>query len=44
MIIEGSERDRLYAEVAARVPTFADYQRRTDRVIPLVELRRIDTR
>ena len=41
--IEGAERDRLYAEVASRVPTFADYQRRTDRVIPLVELRRIDT-
>ncbi|HEY5647602.1 MAG TPA: nitroreductase family deazaflavin-dependent oxidoreductase [Pseudomonadales bacterium] len=41
VVIEGAERDRLYAEVAARIPTFADYQRRTDRVIPVVELRRI---
>ena len=40
--IEGIERDRLYAEIASRVPTFADYQSRTDRVIPLFELRRIE--
>ena len=42
VVIEGLERDRLYAEVASRIPTFADYQRRTDRVIPIVELRRIE--
>jgi len=42
IVIEGVERDRLYAEVASRIPTFADYQRRTDRVIPIVELRRIE--
>jgi deazaflavin-dependent oxidoreductase (nitroreductase family) len=39
--IEGEERDRLFSEVASRIPTFADYQRRTDRVIPVFELRRI---
>jgi deazaflavin-dependent oxidoreductase (nitroreductase family) len=40
--IEGAERDRLYAEIAARVPTFGDYQNRTERVIPVFELRRIE--
>ena len=39
--LNGVERDRLYAEIAARVPTFAEYQTRTDRVIPLCELRQI---
>ena len=38
--LEGDERDRLYAEVAGKVPTFAEYQARTDRVIPLFELKR----
>ena len=42
VVIEGLERERLFAEVASRKPNFADYQRRTDRVIPVVELRRID--
>jgi deazaflavin-dependent oxidoreductase (nitroreductase family) len=36
----GAERDRLWAEVTARAPGFADYQTRTDRVIPVVVLRR----
>lgn len=40
--IEGAERDRLFNEVASRIPTFADYQRRTDRMIPVFELRRIE--
>ena len=43
-VIGGVERDGLYAEIAKRIPTFADYQRRTDRVIPLVELRRLADR
>ena len=42
VVIEGLERERLFAEVASRKPNFADYQRRTDRVVPVVELRRID--
>lgn len=41
--VEGSERDQLYARIGSLIPTFADYQRRTDRVIPVVELRRIET-
>jgi deazaflavin-dependent oxidoreductase (nitroreductase family) len=40
--IEGPERERLYAAVASRVPTFAGYQRRTDREIPIFDLRRIE--
>jgi len=42
VVIEGPERDRLYAAIAARMPAFADYQRRTERRIPVVELRRAD--
>ena len=38
--LEGVARDRIYAEQAARVPAFAEYQQKTDRVIPVVELRR----
>ena len=40
--IPGALRDELYAEIASRLPTFAEYQNRTDRVIPLFELRRIE--
>ena len=34
----GAERDRLYAAQAARLPQFAEYARRTERVIPVVIL------
>ena len=34
------ERDRLYALQAERVPGFGAYEKATDRVIPVVELRR----
>jgi deazaflavin-dependent oxidoreductase (nitroreductase family) len=34
----GGERDRVYAEQARRYPGFAEYQEKTDRVIPLVAL------
>jgi deazaflavin-dependent oxidoreductase (nitroreductase family) len=37
----GSERDRLYAAVAAALPVFAHYAARTARVIPVLVLRRI---
>lgn len=37
--ITGPERDELFARVAAKIPNFADYQQRTDRVIPVVELK-----
>lgn len=36
--LEGPERDRVYAEQASRYPGFAEYQEKTDRVIPVVEL------
>lgn len=32
------ERDRLYPLVVERAPGFADYEKRTDRVIPIFEL------
>jgi deazaflavin-dependent oxidoreductase (nitroreductase family) len=37
-IAEGEERDRLFAQLAAQLPVFADYQRRTTRRIPVVAL------
>lgn len=32
------ERDRIYGTVTQRAPGFADYEERTDRVIPIFEL------
>jgi deazaflavin-dependent oxidoreductase (nitroreductase family) len=40
--VTGGERERNYAEQASRFPAFADYQRKTERVIPVVALRRHD--
>jgi len=39
-VIEGAERDRIYADHAAEFPGFADYQAKTDRIIPVVALDR----
>jgi deazaflavin-dependent oxidoreductase (nitroreductase family) len=39
-VVEGDERDRVYAEQARRYPGFADYQEKTDRTIPVVGLDR----
>src|SRR5579862_9101860 len=36
--ITGAERDRIYAEQAHRYPGFAEYQAKTERVIPVVEI------
>ena len=36
--IAGAERDRIYAEQAKRYPGFAEYQEKTERGIPVVEL------
>ena len=36
--VEGDERTRVYAEQARRFSGFADYQAKTSRVIPVVEL------
>jgi deazaflavin-dependent oxidoreductase (nitroreductase family) len=38
---EGEERDRLYAQQAAQMPAFADYQQKTDRKIPVFILERV---
>ena len=37
---EEPERTRLYAKMVARMPGFADYERKTTRVIPVVVLTR----
>ncbi|MGB3481444.1 MAG: nitroreductase family deazaflavin-dependent oxidoreductase [Mycobacterium sp.] len=36
--LEGDERDVIYAKQSALEPQFAEYQRNTERVIPVVEL------
>ncbi|HUC35949.1 MAG TPA: nitroreductase family deazaflavin-dependent oxidoreductase [Acidimicrobiales bacterium] len=36
--ISGAERDRIFAEQASRYEGFAEYQSKTERVIPVVEL------
>jgi deazaflavin-dependent oxidoreductase (nitroreductase family) len=38
--VSGPERDRLFAAQVAAQPGFADYEKATERVIPVVELRR----
>jgi deazaflavin-dependent oxidoreductase (nitroreductase family) len=37
-VLEGEERDRVYAEQARNYPGFAEYQEKTDRIIPVVAL------
>jgi deazaflavin-dependent oxidoreductase (nitroreductase family) len=39
-ILEGDDRTRLYARQAELYPGFAEYQEKTDRVIPVVALNR----
>jgi deazaflavin-dependent oxidoreductase (nitroreductase family) len=36
--VTGAERDRIYAMQAERYPNFKEYQDKTSRVIPVVEL------
>lgn len=38
--VSGPERDRIYSEQSRRVPTFGEYQSKTSRVIPVVEITR----
>jgi deazaflavin-dependent oxidoreductase (nitroreductase family) len=40
--LEGDERDRQFAAQAERAPTFAEYQEKTTRKIPVVALRRAE--
>lgn len=39
-VLKGQERDDVYAKQVAVQPQFGDYQRRTSRVIPVIELER----
>jgi deazaflavin-dependent oxidoreductase (nitroreductase family) len=38
IVTEGGERDRLFAAQAAKMPNFAEYQRKTTRRLPVVVL------
>jgi deazaflavin-dependent oxidoreductase (nitroreductase family) len=39
-VVTGAERDAIFARLAAAVPQFAEYEQKTTRVIPVVELQR----
>ncbi|WP_216901329.1 nitroreductase family deazaflavin-dependent oxidoreductase [Nocardia alni] len=41
-VLTGTERDEIYAQQVALQPQFGEYQRNTDRLIPVVELQRLD--
>ncbi len=41
VIMEGAERDRLYQSQATVWPAFLEYEKRTNRVIPVVVLERV---
>jgi deazaflavin-dependent oxidoreductase (nitroreductase family) len=41
-VMEGAERDRLFENQAKQMPNFAEYQRNTQRRIPVVVLDRVD--
>jgi deazaflavin-dependent oxidoreductase (nitroreductase family) len=41
-VVTGAERDRIFARQKELMPGFADYEKGTSRVIPVVELRRKD--
>jgi deazaflavin-dependent oxidoreductase (nitroreductase family) len=40
-IAEGAERERLFNQMVAKMPGFADYQRNTTRQIPVIVLARV---
>jgi deazaflavin-dependent oxidoreductase (nitroreductase family) len=39
--ITGAERDELWNRIVAKAPHFGDYQRKTERLIPLLRLTRV---
>ncbi|MBN6037369.1 nitroreductase family deazaflavin-dependent oxidoreductase [Amycolatopsis sp. 195334CR] len=41
-VLTGTERDEVYAKQVAVQPQFGEYQQKTDRLIPVIELERID--
>jgi deazaflavin-dependent oxidoreductase (nitroreductase family) len=40
-VLSGDERDDVYAKHTALEPQFGEYQRKTSRVIPVIELQRV---
>lgn len=40
-VLSGDERDDVYAEQTGVEPQFGEYQRKTSRVIPVIELQRV---
>jgi deazaflavin-dependent oxidoreductase (nitroreductase family) len=40
-VVRGDERDRIWELMASGMPQFGDYQTKTARIIPVVELRRL---
>lgn len=38
VITEGADRTHLFEQICANFPVFADYQKRTERTIPVIEL------
>jgi len=42
VVAEGAERDRLFTQMAQVMPGFADYQRNTNRQIPVIILERME--
>jgi deazaflavin-dependent oxidoreductase (nitroreductase family) len=41
-VVEGAERQRLFDQMAAQMPGFAEYQRNTTRRLPVIVLERAD--
>ena len=41
VVITGPERDRIYAKQVEAMPTFGEYQQKTTRIIPVIELQRL---
>ena len=42
VVVEGEERDQIYARQVLRMPGFADYEKNTTRKIPVIELIRVN--
>jgi deazaflavin-dependent oxidoreductase (nitroreductase family) len=41
VVLQGAERDEVYAKQAVLQPNFAEYQEKTSRIIPVIELKRV---
>ena len=44
VIAAGAERERLFDQMAAKLPGFANYQEHTTRRLPVIVLERVDER